>query len=224
MKKIILTFVCLMVSITLVGCGNQSASISANITNKLDKLESTINTIKFATNEDIMLVQTTNNQIKPTGLFGNGAYYPNINSYGNYYGGMYGMNPYGGFAGYNSYMPYYPYGNFGNPAFNNIGFNPINNPAYNRNITNGIFPSNIDTYRINSVTKDGKTTTTINTYKNGKQIDSRTEETTAPIANTRLQNLSSVCDSCLASNSYSQQLKNEILNNIQKIHVKLNKH
>ena len=223
MKKVVLAFICLMVCITLVGCGNQNASISSNITNKIDKLENTINTIKFATNEDILLTSTNHNinEIQQAGIFNKGPIYPNINSYGNYYGGMYGMYPYGGFGGYSgygAYMPYYPYGynNFSNPAFNNVGFNTINNPAY-RNITNGIFPSNIDTYRINSITKDGKTTTTINTYKDGKQIDSRTEEYPAQTTNTRLQNLSSVCNSCLASNNYSEQLKNEVLNNIQNV-------
>ena len=220
MKKILLSLVCIMLCISLVGCGNQNASISANINGKLDKLESTINSIHFATAEELALTSTSGG-IVPTGLFGQGAV-PNINSYGNYYGGMFGMNPY---AGFGAYMPYYPYGAFSAPmygggAFNNTMFNTIGagavNPSY-RNITNGIFPSNIDTYRISSITKDGKTTTTINTYKDGKEVESRTEETVAPITNTRMQNLSAVCNSCIASSDYSQSLKNNVLAGIKSV-------
>ena len=226
MKKIILAVVSLLVCITLVGCGNQNANISANINNKMNKLESTINSIRYATMEDIAFYQqaVNQNQIKPAGIFNQNPYYSNINSYGNYYGGMYGMYPYAGYG----YMPYYPYGYnnaFANPGFNNIGLGNIGNNNYNpmvRNITNGIFPSNIDTYRINSVTKNGKTTTTINTYKEGKQVNSYTEESDAPISNTRLQNLSSVCNSCLASSNFTTQLKSDILANIKNVRESAN--
>ena len=101
----------------------------------------------------------------------------NTNAYGYPYG-IGGLNGFWGGYGYG--MPYgfggygMPYGiNTYNPyAFNRQGYNPNGFGRY----------TNIDTYRINKLTEDGHTKTTIDTYHNGEPtahddfVENQTEE------------------------------------------------
>lgn len=221
MKKLVLGLTACALSVALLGCSASHTAIGHSLDSKMNDLQNTINSIKTISASDIALnaqPQAETNEESDVTETAVSAYqnpYGNVNTYAfplmGYYGyGMYpGFNPYGygmqgvnNMAGYrNFYMPYgqMPYGMYG----------------YGSNNT-GRWVSNIDTYRINSVTQNGETTTTIDSYHNGKHTgqESHTEPSTENQEDTEKANLETTCQICLISNAYGDDLKSEILENI----------
>ena len=219
MKKFALGLTACVLSVALLGCSTSQNAITESLDSKMNDLHSTISSIKTISASDLSLKSSTEDnkaehETQETAAQGYiGGPYGNVNTYAfplmGYYGyGMYpGFNPYGyglqgvnNMAGYkNFYMPYgqMPYGMYGYGS-NNAGR----------------WASNIDTYRINSVTENGETTTTVDSYHNGKHTGQ--ESYTEPVAeeNSDKTNLETTCQICLISNAYGDDLKNEILENI----------
>ena len=215
MKKIVLGLTACVLSAALTACGANQADLGQNLNNKMNNLEKTICSISPILNSEFNVdepVVEKGVQTRQFGQFGNINQFPYFNNYLNgYYGGYmgYGM-PYG-YMGYGLGMPY------GINTFNPYLYSNHANPNYGRF-------TNIDTYRINQITQDGKTTTTIDSFHNGENtshdefvedavINNEQTETSnqTPSDNQNLQTF------CLISNLYGNQLKEDILENIQSI-------
>lgn len=245
MKRFLLAVSVVLLSVALVACTATQSTVGANIDNNLERLTNTLNNIKTVENSEIAYYDLTdeNGALEQVGLF-NGGYntsYPNVNTYAippftNY--GMYPINSiYGVNGAYNGVNGAY---NGVNGAYNGIGnnlnYNNFNAGYFNNGYNAGLFNnkygynngtfnnglgalwgSNIDTYRINSVTKDGKNYTTLNTYRNGQPVRTSattTDTTDGNVQNVELVNLSNVCNNCIVSNTYNNSLKAEIFSNI----------
>lgn len=222
MKKFALGLTACVLSVALLGCSASQNAISSSLDSKMNDLHSTISSIKTISASDLTLRsnddKTSQPEVEETAVNGYTGPYGNVNTYAypplfNYYGyGIYpNYNPYGyglqgvnNMSGYrNFYMPYgqMPYG------MNGYGSNNLNRWA-----------SNIDTYRINSVTQNGETTTTVDSYHNGEHTGQNTYTQSATETdnqeNTSKANLESTCQICIMTNAYGDDLKEEILENI----------
>ncbi|MBP3389962.1 MAG: hypothetical protein J6K71_02130, partial [Clostridia bacterium] len=215
MKKFALGLTACVLSVALLGCSTSQNAITESLDSKMNDLHSTISSIKTISASDLSLKSSTEDnkaehETQETAAQGYiGGPYGNVNTYAfplmGYYGyGMYpGFNPYGyglqgvnNMAGYkNFYMPYgqMPYGMYGYGS-NNAGR----------------WASNIDTYRINSVTENGETTTTVDSYHNGKHTGQESYTESVAEENSDKTNLETTCQICLISNAYGDDLKNEI--------------
>lgn len=219
MKKFALGLTACVLSVALLGCSASQGMLGQSLDSKMNDLQDTINSIKTISSADIALdnsgTDANKTDVKETAVNGFQNPYGNVNTYGyplfNFYGGygMYpGFNPYGyGFQGVNNmagyknfYMPYgqMPYGMYGYGS-NNAGR----------------WASNIDTYRINSTIQNGETTTTVDSYHNGEHTgQTQYTEPTESQESTQQGNLETTCQICLISNAFGDDLKNEILTNI----------
>lgn len=177
MKKFLILTLAIMLTLTLVGCGNTNASLASNMNNSLNKLNNYIKNIDTIADNEIVVSDlisdtaiTTMRTTKPTdkilnaeeldikNVGGNAFVVPNYNrntdTYGNYYNVNnrfgYGYNGYG-YNGYNGGIGYgLPNGygyGYGNPYGYGYGYNNFYN-GYGYN-GNGIVGTNIDTYRDN---------------------------------------------------------------------------
>ena len=173
MKRFLILALAIMLTLTLVGCGNTNASLASNMNNSLNKLNNYIKNIDTIADNEIVVSDlisdtaiTTMRTTKPTdkisnaeeldikNVGGNAFVVPNYNrntdTYGNYYNVNnrfgYGYNGYG-YNGYNGGIGYgLPNGygyGYGNPYGYGYGYNNFYN-GYGYN-GNGIVGTNIDT-------------------------------------------------------------------------------
>lgn len=199
MKKIFIGLSAMALTL-LVGCNPSNATFATSLDSKMTNLQNTINSI--ATLETTTFAGDETENVQATSGFMPFNPYGNVNTYG--FPFMYGAYPFG--MGYGNYGYGGNFGGYANPYGNYIsGFNYRNNPVANRWI------SNIDTYRINQITKDGETKTTVDSYRNGKHLGQTT------LDDEQSKNLQSICENCFASNTRADQLKTQILQNINMV-------
>lgn len=206
MKKIVLGITVCALTLTLSACGASNMAFGHSLDSKMNDLHKTITSMPSIANSQLALHIQDNDKIETdkisainTNPYGY-PYAPNgLNGYwGGYgYGMPYGFGGWGMPYGINTYNPY---------MFGGQGYNPNGFGRY----------TNIDTYRINKLTEDGQTKTTIDTYHNGDQT-SHDEYVENQNSTDTTSNFQTICETCFISNIYNNQLKDDILENIDEV-------